>query len=173
MRFIHLIVVATLVAAAVDVYKIKFEATVQAERVARLRAEIAREHETTATLRAEWAQLDNPARIQALAQRHLSLKPFDPAQVETLDHVPERPPAAIVPPPEAGDAIADAERRDEGATGSTQADPPDSIAVPEVSAGAAESGPIEVNRAEAGSVEAVPPVPPTAAGGFTERGRGP
>jgi hypothetical protein len=100
MRFIHLIVVATLVAAAIDVYKIKFESTVQAERVAKLRAEIRREHDLTAALRAEWAQLDNPARIQALAQRHLPLRPIDPTQVETLDHLPERPAAPQPPMPD-------------------------------------------------------------------------
>ena len=91
MRLLHLIVVASLVVAAVHVYKIKFESTVQAERVAKLGAEIRRERDRIAALRAEWAQLDNPARIQALAQRHLSLKPIDPVQIEPLDHLPERP----------------------------------------------------------------------------------
>jgi cell division protein FtsL len=90
-RLLHLIVVASLVAAAIHVYKIKFESTVQAERVAKLGAEIRRERDRIASLRAEWAQLDNPARIQALAQRHLALKPIDPGQIEPLDHLPERP----------------------------------------------------------------------------------
>jgi hypothetical protein len=100
MRFIHLIVVAALVTAAVDVYKIKFESTVQAERLARLRVEIRRERDGIATLRAEWAQLDNPARIQALANRHLTLKPIDPIQIEHLDRLPERPPPPAEPPPD-------------------------------------------------------------------------
>jgi cell division protein FtsL len=91
MRLLHLIVVASLVAAAIHVYKIKFESTVQAERVAKLGAEIRRERDRIASLRAEWAQLDNPARIQALAQRHLKLRPIDPIQIEPLDHLPERP----------------------------------------------------------------------------------
>jgi cell division protein FtsL len=90
-RLLHLIVVASLVAAAIHVYKIKFESTVQAERVAKLGAEIRRERDRIAALRAEWAQLDNPARIQALAQRHLGLRPIDPTQIEALDHLPERP----------------------------------------------------------------------------------
>jgi hypothetical protein len=90
MRLLHLIVVASLVAAAIHVYKIKFESTVQAERVAKLGAEIRRERDRIAGLRAEWAQLDNPVRIQALAQRHLALKPIDPTQIGPLDHLPER-----------------------------------------------------------------------------------
>ena len=93
MRFVHLIVVAALVAAAADVYKIKFESTMRAEQVARLAAEIKRERDAIAALRAEWAQLDNPARIQALANRHLTLKLLDPTQIEQLDRLPERPPA--------------------------------------------------------------------------------
>jgi hypothetical protein len=100
MRFIHLIVVAALVAAAVDVYKIKFESTVQAERLAKLRVEIRRERDGIAALKAEWAQLDNPARIQALAHRHLTLKAIDPTQIEHLDRLPERPPMPVAPPPE-------------------------------------------------------------------------
>jgi cell division protein FtsL len=124
MRFIHLIVVAALVAAAVDVYKIKFESTVQAERAAKLRVEISRERDAIAALRAEWAQLDTPARIQALAQRHLTLKPFDPMQVDTLDRLPERPPAPVPPPPsEATATIVDTDTLEpDFPTGST-ADP--------------------------------------------------
>jgi cell division protein FtsL len=114
MRFIHLIVVAALVAAAVDVYKIKFESTVQAERVAKLRVEIRREHDVIAALRAEWAQLDNPARIQALAQRHLPLKPMDPLQIEPFDHLPERPPPQ-------DDGVAKASNDSEQPTGSVNA----------------------------------------------------
>jgi hypothetical protein len=93
MRFVHLIVVAVLVAAAAFVYKIKFESTERAEQVARLAAEIKRERDAIAALRAEWAMLDNPARIQALVHRHLTLKMLDPAQIEHFDRLPERPPA--------------------------------------------------------------------------------
>jgi hypothetical protein len=116
MRWLHLIVVATLVTAAVDVYKIKFESTVQAERVAKLRAEIGRERDQIAALQAQWARLDNPARVQVLAQRHLPLKPIDPAQIDTVDHLPDRPPA---PAPSEDAATAVASTEIELSTGST------------------------------------------------------
>ncbi|HMA71617.1 MAG TPA: hypothetical protein VKP67_09040 [Xanthobacteraceae bacterium] len=103
MRFVHFIVVAALVAAAVYVYRIKFESAVQAERVAKLGAEIKRERDAIAALRAEWAQLENPVRIEALVQRHLSLKMLDPTQIEQFDSLPERPP---MPAPPSSDAIA-------------------------------------------------------------------
>jgi Predicted secreted (periplasmic) protein len=72
----------------------------RAERVARLRSEIKRERDTTAALRAQWESLDNPARIQALAERHLALKPLDANQIDNLDHLPEhpQPPASLETP---------------------------------------------------------------------------
>jgi hypothetical protein len=103
MRLINLIVVAALVLAAAFVYKVKFDSTVQAERVAKLRTEIRRERESVAALRAEWSQLDNPTRIQGLASRHLPLKPMEATQVETFDHLPDRPPELV--PPDAPDPI--------------------------------------------------------------------
>ena len=120
MRFVHLIVVAALVVAAVDVYKIKFESTVQAERVAKLAAEIRRERDAIAALRAEWAQLENPTRIQGLAQRHLPLRMLDPAQIDQLDRLPERPLIPATPPSDAIASILDAlepERPAGGAAG--------------------------------------------------------
>lgn len=102
MRLLHLTVVAALIVAAAFVYKIKFESTMLAAEVARLAAAIKREQDVTAALRAEWAQLDNPARIQGLVERHLSLRMLDPAQIDRLEHLPERP----VPPPPQQDAIA-------------------------------------------------------------------
>ena len=103
MRFVHPIVVVALVVAAGGVYTIKFESTVRAEQLAKLTAEIKRERDAIAALRAEWALLDNPARIEALVHRHLSLRMLDPAQIEHLDRLPERPPA---PPGPQSDAIA-------------------------------------------------------------------
>jgi cell division protein FtsL len=165
MRFIHLFVVATLVAAAVDVYKIKFEATVQAERVARLRAEIRRERDTIAALRAEWAQLDNPARIQALAQRHLPLKPLEPTQIESLDRVPERTLAPSAPAPPS-DAIANAIDRLVGAASTDVST--GTVSTGAVSTGAVANGPVGTGPVETVPIEIAPvetaPLGPTVDG---------
>ena len=91
MRLLNICVIGALVLAAADVYTIKFDSTRQAQRVAKLRLEIRRERDAVAALRAEWAKLDNPARIQALARRHLQLKPVEPQQIDPLDNLPERP----------------------------------------------------------------------------------
>ena len=113
-RLINICVIAALFVAAAYVYKIKFESTQRAEQVAKLRAEIRREHDAIAGLRAEWSRLDNPARVQELAKRHLALKPVEQRQFDRLDQLPERPtplvPAGVSDPigflialPELGD----------------------------------------------------------------------
>lgn len=95
MRFLHLVVIAVLVSAAVHVYKIKFDSALQAERLAKLRTDVQRVRESTAGLRAQWGQLDSPARIQGLAERHFKLKPVDAAQFDKLDRLPERPSSPV------------------------------------------------------------------------------
>ncbi|HLN11251.1 MAG TPA: hypothetical protein VK281_20160 [Xanthobacteraceae bacterium] len=97
MRLLQLIMVAALFLAAADVYRIKFDSTRQAEHLTKLRDAVRRERDAIAALRAEWSELDAPHRIQALAQRHLPLKPIETSQYDTLDHLPERP-LDIVPP---------------------------------------------------------------------------
>ncbi len=105
MRFLNLCVLALLIAAAAYVYEIKFESTLRGERVAKMRGDIQRERDAIAALRAEWSTLENPARIQGLARRHLRLRPPDSAQYDSLDRLPERPPSIVQPA--ASDAIAD------------------------------------------------------------------
>jgi hypothetical protein len=102
MRLLNFCVLVLLVAAAAYVYEIKFEATLRAERVAKMRGDLLRERDAIAALRAEWATLENPARIQGLSARHLPLRPADAAQYDPLDNLPERAP--LVAP--ADDAVA-------------------------------------------------------------------
>ena len=92
MRIVHLLVIGVLVFAAAYVYRIKMESTSRTERVLRLNAEIREQREAIAALRAEWARLDAPLRLQGLAERHLPLKPLIAAQYDQLKNLPERPP---------------------------------------------------------------------------------
>jgi hypothetical protein len=97
MRLLNIMVIGALILAAIFVYKIKFDSTLQAERVGKLASELRRERDAIATLRAEWAKLDTPGRIQGLASRHLALQPIQPTQFDNLDRLPERPPAVVRP----------------------------------------------------------------------------
>ena len=102
LRILNLIVIGMLVLAAAHVYRIKFDSTVQAERLAKLRGEVRHERDAIAALRAEWGQLDAPARIEVLAKRHLQLQPVAPTQFDTLAHLPERPMASPASGPNPG-----------------------------------------------------------------------
>src|SRR6202051_4842146 len=93
MRMLHLLVIGVLVFAAAYVYRIKMESTVRTERVLRLHAEIREQRDAIAALRAEWAKLDAPLRLQGLAERHLTLKPITAAQFDQLKNLPDRPPS--------------------------------------------------------------------------------
>jgi cell division protein FtsL len=91
-RIVHFLVVGMLVFAAAYVYRIKMESTSRVERVQRLNAEIREERNAIAVLRAEWAKLDAPLRLQGMAERHLGLKPITAQQYDQLKNLPERPP---------------------------------------------------------------------------------
>jgi hypothetical protein len=95
MRIIHLLVIGALVFAAAYVYRIKMESTSRTERVLRLHAEIREQRDAIAVLRAEWAKLDAPLRLQGLAERHLALKPLNATQYDSLKNLPERPPSFV------------------------------------------------------------------------------
>ena len=97
MRVIHLLVIGMLIFAAAYVYRIKMESTARVERVLRLNAEIREQRDAIATLRAEWAKLDAPLRLQNLADRYLGLKPLNATQYDSLKNLPERPPSFARP----------------------------------------------------------------------------
>jgi hypothetical protein len=90
-RLLNFCLVILLVLATAYVYEIKFDATLRAARVAEMRNEVRRERDAIAALRAEWARLENPSRLEALARRHLSLRPAELWQLDSLDDLPERP----------------------------------------------------------------------------------
>jgi|SRR5690242_21115695 hypothetical protein len=93
MRLLNILVIGALIVAASYVYKIKFDSTLQAERVAKVRGELRHERNAIAVLRAEWARLDTPSRVEGMASRHLTtLRPVEPEQFDALDRLPDRPP---------------------------------------------------------------------------------
>lgn len=128
MRIIHLLVIGALIFAAAYVYRIKMESTVRTESVLRLRADIRKERDAIAALKAEWAKLESPKRLQELAARHLSLRSIDATQYDSLKNLPARPPNFAKPgdPDPIGtmiqsvdlEALAAAASEDESLTGS-------------------------------------------------------
>ncbi len=101
-RILNIALVAVLVMTAAIVYDVKYTSTYEAQKVARLDAEIRVEREKIATLKAEWSQLSAPDRIQRLAVRYLGMKPLPVAHIGNFASLPER---TITSPDPIGDII--------------------------------------------------------------------
>ncbi len=80
-RAINVIAVLILVGAAMVVYQIKYQAVRQTAEIDKLNT----------VLDAEWAHLTRPDRVQALAEKHLDLKPATADQRIALADLPMRP----------------------------------------------------------------------------------
>lgn len=90
-RVLNVLALGALVGAAVTVYRIKYDATMHAEYAQKLKREITLETDAIATLKAEWAYLARPDRVQNFAIQHLDLKPLAREQTVTLASLPARP----------------------------------------------------------------------------------
>lgn len=92
-RTLNIILIGGMMAGAGFVYHLKYEAERATSDVGRLHRKIQQEREQVATLRAEWSLLNQPRRLQEMAERYhtyLELEPLDPAQVGTIDEIPFR-----------------------------------------------------------------------------------
>lgn len=63
------------------------------DETARLASATAEERESLRVLKAEWAYLNQPERLERLAAEHLDLAPMTGSQLAGLDRVPEKGPA--------------------------------------------------------------------------------
>lgn len=99
MRWTLYFVAAALVAAsAFWAYRVNYDAKAAQDQAAALRAELAREREAIAVLRAEWAWLSAPERVRALVAANadaLALAPIGGAAFVDLDELPAPPPEAF------------------------------------------------------------------------------
>ena len=95
------------------VYRVK----AQERQLEEMKTTLAREAEAIRVLKAEWTNLNQPDRLQALARRHLALAPTGASQITILASLPLKAPAANEPSPvvEAADlperAVPDASQR--------------------------------------------------------------
>jgi hypothetical protein len=89
-RLLHLIAILTLIGSAGYAYSIKYDTLYQVEKVAKLRAAFQRERDAIAVLKAEWAHLNRPDRLQAAVEKHLDLQPLAIHQLARLKDLPDR-----------------------------------------------------------------------------------
>ena len=89
-RIIHVCAIALLVGSAVYAYSIKYETIWYAEQVVKLKNKIQREHEDISVLRAEWAHLTRPERIQTLVDRHMETQVLSLSQIVRATDLPDK-----------------------------------------------------------------------------------
>lgn len=91
LRTINILLVVFMLAGAAVVYDLKYEAERATSKVAKITRKIDGERDAIATLKAEWSLLNQPKRLQDLAERYhsyLELDPLDPTQIGTIDDIP-------------------------------------------------------------------------------------
>ena len=91
-RFLNVVSIVALIASAVYAYSIKYETIWYAEQIAKLKNRVTREHGDLSALRAEWAYLTRPERIDALSNKYLDLQPMSLARIVKASDLPDRGP---------------------------------------------------------------------------------
>lgn len=77
--------------ASAILYHTSYQVQSEAERLANLRRQIGQQQQSIQVLKAEWAYLNDPKRIERLAAEHTGLKPIKGTQIASFDALPARP----------------------------------------------------------------------------------
>lgn len=92
LKLLHVAAVLGLLGAAGWAYSIKYETLYYTEQVRKLEKQLARERDTIGVLEAEWQHMNNPVRLQHLADKHLSMQPMQATQIIRPPELPLRQP---------------------------------------------------------------------------------
>ena len=79
-------------------FQVKYEVAQLEDELARISRQIGSGREQIRVLGAEWSFLNQPARLDQLAKRHLSLGPIGRQQIGNIEQLPRQsplPPAAV------------------------------------------------------------------------------
>ena len=90
LRILNVLAILVLVGSALYAYSIKYATLYQAERMVKLKHELQNEKDALAVLRAEWAHVANPVRIETLADQHLGGQVMQLSQIATLATLPDK-----------------------------------------------------------------------------------
>ena len=91
-RFLNILAIVAVVASAAYVYGVKYQTIYASEQVVKTRHLIAKEREAISVLRAEYAHLTRPERLQQLADGPLQMQALDLKQIVKPDDIPEAAP---------------------------------------------------------------------------------
>ena len=122
-RFLHFLAIGAVIASAVYVYTVKYQTIYAAEQVVSAQHRIAAERDSIEVLRAEYAHLSRPDRIQKLADSALGMLPMQLDQIVKASDLPEKTPKvdSIGQKLEALGLIGESSTPNSGVTGATPA----------------------------------------------------
>jgi cell division protein FtsL len=87
-RLMHAAAIAALIGSAAYVYGVKYRTIYASEQLVKTRHLIGREKDAINLLRAEYAHLARPDRIQALADAKLGMQQLQLSQIATVNDLP-------------------------------------------------------------------------------------
>lgn len=91
LRLLNIVAIVALVGSAVYAYTIKYQTSYRAEQIAKTKIEIKAERDAIAVLRADWAYMTRPERLQQLADKYLpELKPLAVRQIVSAQSLPDK-----------------------------------------------------------------------------------
>ncbi len=91
LRLLNILAIIALVDSAVYAYSIKYQTSYRAEQIAKTKLEIKAERDAIAVLRADWAYMTRPERLQPLADKYLpDLKPLQVTQLVSPQSLPQK-----------------------------------------------------------------------------------
>jgi len=88
-RFMHAAAIASLIGSAAYVYGVKYRTIYASEQLVKTRHLIEKERDAINLLRAEYAHLARPDRVQALADAKLGMQALALSQIATVNELPE------------------------------------------------------------------------------------
>jgi len=92
LRLMHAAAIAALIGSAAYVYGVKYQTIYAAEQLMKTRHLLAREKDAINLLRAEFAHLSRPDRIEALADMKLGMQPLALTEIATVAELPDAQP---------------------------------------------------------------------------------
>ena len=106
-RTVSVVALALLIASSSGLYKLKYQVQRLDRETRALQVSISKQRQGIRVLEAEWTYLNQPQRIQALAERFLNMKSVAPNQIAAIDEIPLQG----AQPPEVEPRVASAPRR--------------------------------------------------------------
>lgn len=104
LRVFNIALLMVVAGVAAWTYQVKHEADKKLALIRQLERDISRERETIELLRADWAHLSNPGRLQGLAETYAEELQLEPVTTDQIIDLSELPPPPVFDP---GDAVGD------------------------------------------------------------------